>query len=116
VLGAIDEVARDDAFVQDPPVVVDVLEEEIERRDALAKALLKLVPLGAQDDAGQKVRRNDLFRRFLVAVDGEGDALVQKGLLTRLLPANEFLGGKDCECFVEALGVRSRCTGTRRCS
>ena len=48
VRAAVDQLARDDALGEDPALVVDVLQEEVQREDALRQPALELVPLGAR--------------------------------------------------------------------
>ncbi len=86
VPGAEDELGRNDAVAQDALAVVDVLEEEVERPHALDHAALEHVPLGAGDDPGNEVEREDPLDRVLVPVHGEADALVEERL-AHLLPA-----------------------------
>ena len=106
MLRAVDQIARHEAVVQDPPVVVDVLQEKIERRDALLQACFEPVPFRGRDDARQKIGRDDSFGRLIVAVDREGDALMQERLLARLLPQAEFFGRQFGEAAMQLCVVR----------
>ena len=78
VLAAVDELARNDAVVEDFGVGVNVAQEEIERGDALREAALDAIPLLRSNQARQQVVREDALRAFFAAVDGEGDALGEK--------------------------------------
>ena len=54
-------------------------------------------PFPRRDDARQKIGRDDPLGRLIVGIDGEGDALMQEGLLAGLLAAVQFFqrqGGK----------------------
>ena len=75
---------------QDALVVVDVVEEEVERGDALAQPALDVLPLGARDDARDQVEREDALEPLLLAVDGEGDALVEERGVGRVPPLVEL--------------------------
>ena len=53
---------------------VDVLQEQVERGDALDQPRLQPRPFGARNDARHDVERDQPLGRVLVAVDAEGDA------------------------------------------
>ena len=91
MLGAVDHRARNDAILQHASVAIDVAQEMIERQDALFQARFDMRPLAGGDDARQQIGRNDALGRLLVAIDGEGDALMQEGELAGLLAANQVL-------------------------
>ena len=90
VAAAVEQVARHHAFGEDPALVVDVLEEQVDRRQALREAADERAPLGGGDDPGQQVERKDPLGALLVAVDGEGDALGQEGLVRLDLPQRQL--------------------------
>ena len=94
VLAAIDQVARDDAVVEDFGFGVDIAEEEIERGDALGEAALDAVPLLRGDETRQQIVGEDALGAFFAAVDGEGDALGEKRQIGGLLAALQFFGGQ----------------------
>ena len=48
VPAAVDQLARHDAVGEDPALVVDVLEEQVERGDPLRQPALDRVPLGGR--------------------------------------------------------------------
>ena len=81
VPAAVDQLARHDAFGEDPALVVDVLQEQVDRRQALRQAAVERPPLRGGDDPRQQVERKDALGALLVAVDREGDALGQEGLV-----------------------------------
>ncbi len=74
-----DVLGRDDLFLEDALVGIDVLEEEVERLHPLDEAGLDFGPFGRGDDAGHQVERKDALGALLVTVDGEGDALAEEG-------------------------------------
>ncbi len=94
VLATVDELARNDAVVEDFGVGVDVAQEEVERGDALREAALDAVPLLRGDQARQQIVREDALGAFFAAVDGEGDALGEEGEIGRLLAALQLAGGQ----------------------
>ena len=74
----VDEFARDDAIGEDAAAMVDIFEEEVERGDALGEAAFDFAPFVVRDDARQEIVGEDALGAFFVAVDGEGDALMEK--------------------------------------
>jgi hypothetical protein len=54
VPAALNQLARDHALSEDPLVVIDVLEKEIDCREALRQAALQRAPLLRRDDAGRR--------------------------------------------------------------
>ena len=59
----------------------------------------------AGDDARQQVVGEDALGAFIAAVDGEGDALVEKGEVGGLFAALEFFWREGGEVFEERLIV-----------
>ena len=55
--GAEDELGRNPALAEDSLLVVDVVQEQVERLHPLDQAALELVPLGARDHARDQVER-----------------------------------------------------------
>ncbi len=72
------QLARHDPVGQDFPLVVDVVQEHVQRAHALDDAGLDLLPLGRGDHAGDQVERQDAVDRGGVGIDGEGDAAFQQ--------------------------------------
>ena len=68
--GGGDQLARDHAVGEHPPLAVDVGEERLQRPDPLRHAGLDRLPLGRRDDPGHQVERE----RPLHPADVEGDA------------------------------------------
>jgi hypothetical protein len=81
--------------------VIDVVQEEIERRDALRQAALNRIPFTASNDARQQIVREDFFRAFFASVDREGDALIKKRQVGSLLAAAQFFGGQIEQALIE---------------
>ena len=62
-------VARHDAIGEDPPLVIDVAQKEVDRREALRQAALDRRPLAGRDDARQQILGKDALRSRFIAVD-----------------------------------------------
>ena len=78
MLAGVNKRPRDDPVLENPLRSVDILEEKIERDDALAEPVLDVVPLLPGKNARRQVEREEPFRATAVAIDGEGDALEQE--------------------------------------
>jgi hypothetical protein len=88
---------------------VDICEEGVQRRHALAGAGLDLPPFALGDDPRNNVKRDDPLIGLGLAIDGEGDPEPAKEQL-RLGPAcGEGLGGRFLQPFrhprIERVGV-----------
>ena len=106
MLGAVDHAARHQAVLQHAAVAVDVVQEKIEREDALLQAGFEARPFRRGDDARQQIGRNDPLGRLIVAIDREGDALMQERLLAGLLPQSEFFGRQFGEAAMQLRVMR----------
>ena len=92
--------------------MVDVLEEQVERGDALGQPLFDRAPFGRGEDARHQVVGEDPLGALLLAVDREGDALVQERQLGRLLEIAQLVGGQLKHALVErAVGRPRRARG-----
>ena len=91
-LGGVHEPARDDA-VTDRRLLTDVevLEEPVERGDALHDAALDDVPLVGGDHARQQVHREGPLETLLVVGEREGDALRAEDAVADELATLELL-------------------------
>ena len=104
----VDDAAGNHAVPDDLPLVIDVLEEEIEGGDALRQAALDGVPVTGRDDARQQIVGEDALGRLVAAVDGEGDALVEEGQVRLLLAAQQLLGRQLQQLLVQLAVVTAR--------
>ena len=82
------------------------MEEEIQRGDALLETCLEPRPFCRRYDSRQQIGGNDSLGRLIVAVDREGDALVEKRLFARLLAQFEFFGRQLRETAVQLRVMR----------
>jgi hypothetical protein len=73
------------------PFAVDVVQEQIEGSDTLLQSSFDARPFTRGDDARHQIGWDDALGRLIVAVDGEGDALMQERLLTSLLAQPELI-------------------------
>ena len=60
-------------------VVIDVVQKQIQRRDSLDESAFDQVPFLRGNDARHEIERENAFGPLVVVVDGEGDALGEKG-------------------------------------
>ena len=104
----VDDAAGNHAVLDDLPLVIDVLEEQIERGDALRQAALDDVPVTGRHDARQQIVREDALGRLVAAVDREGDALVEEGQVRLLLAAQQLLGRQLQQLLVQLAVVTAR--------
>src|SRR5271169_2663661 len=88
----VDDLARDCLVRQYAAFMINVLEEQIERGDALGEARLDLPPLSASDDARQQVVREDPLGALFTAVNIEGDSLIEEGKICCLLAPPQLIG------------------------
>ncbi len=107
MFAAIDEFARHYAVVQDAAFVIEVLEEQIQRRDALGESFLNVRPFLIRDDARQEVVWKNAFGSFRAPVHGECDALMEKRKVGDLLAAAEFAGREFAEGLIKVLVLRT---------
>ena len=97
-------VRRDDAILEDLLLVIKIVQEKIQCRDALRQAAFQHLPLFVWDDARQQIERENLLRARRVAIDIERHALPHEREVHRLALEMEFLGGDGLEQLAE-LGI-----------
>ena len=112
MLAAVDHLPRHDAVCQDPSLVVDVFQKEVERGDPLGQSHLHGRPFGGRDDARNQVVREDLFGSFLAAVDREGDALIQEAKVGGLLSALQLVRGQGDKVLQQFSAMSVQIAGT----
>ena len=84
------------------------MQEEVEGGDALDQPALDRVPFGGRDDARQQIVGKDAFGAARVAVDGEGDALVQEGEVGGPLPFFQLRRRQFEQALIELFVLRPR--------
>ena len=100
--------------------MVDVLDEAVQRRDALAQAGLHLAPFLARNDAGDEVKGDEALGAGAVfvlgAVDREGDAHAAEDHLGFFAPVSHQLGRLGLQPALVGtvvLADAGRCPGPR---
>ena len=98
------ESSRYDAVVEDPRLVVDVAQEEIEGAHPLDQSRLEPGPLVGGDHPRAEIQGKRPLRARFVAVHGEGDALVAKGQVGEGAAAAE-LDGRERPDALDDVGI-----------
>src|SRR5258708_36380856 len=99
---------RYDAIRENLSAMVNVLEEQIQRRDSLGESTFDFAPFVVGNDSGEEIIRENTFGAFIVGVYREGDSLMQKRQVRRLLALAHFLGRQLQKRLEEGLIVRPR--------
>src|SRR5207244_8065562 len=84
------QVSGDDDVVQDLLLVIDVVDEKIQRMNALPQPTVDLCPLPRRNNPWNDVKRKDLFRTSLISIDIERDPHSEQCLFRGLLVAAKF--------------------------
>ena len=117
--GAEHQVGGQHPLLEDPLLVVDVMDEQVERMEPLLQAGLDLGPLALADHPRHQVEGPDPLGALLVGVDVEGDPLAEEGGIGGALAAAELVQVHGGELVVERLIMwradgRGRRTSRRR--
>ncbi len=96
-LRRIDDLSRDAPLAQDPLVVVNVVQERIERANPLHDSAIDPVPLGGGQDARDDVEREDSFGSRCLRVHRERHAALQEHGVDRLYARQDFVAGERRE-------------------
>ena len=86
-------------------LAVDVVEEQLERREPLHEAALDAGPLVGRHHARHQAHRHDLLRAALVRIDGEGHALLRERQLGQRLAAGKLVRRQAVNQVHRHLGV-----------
>ncbi len=105
-----DHLGGNRAVLENFLVVVDVVDEGVERVDALLQAAFDAVPFVGRHDARDQVEGKDSFRARRVAVDVERDAELQQQPLGGMLIAQQLAVGERLYDLLHQLKVRPRRT------
>ena len=109
VVAADDETPRHDAGADDLAGVVDVVDEAVQRTDALGEPALDVRPLHRRQDARHEVqRKGPLERRTILAGRVEGDPLLDEDRVTATAGHGEQLGPELPQGGGERGRVRTR--------
>src|SRR6266568_2701945 len=77
-LCGIDNLARHHPIAQDFLVMINVVNEQVQRVDALLETLLDPAPFGGRNNPRQNIEREDFFHSRLLPIHVEGDAHLQQ--------------------------------------
>ena len=69
---------RDDLVLENLLLVINVVQEKVQRGDALRQAAFEPFPFGGGNDARQKIEWEDFLRTRRIAIDVERHALPEK--------------------------------------
>jgi len=78
VLPRQDVMRRDDAVFHDALFVIDVMEKQIQGRNALHQAMFHALPFPCRDDARDQIKGEDPFSAARIAIHVKRDALTQE--------------------------------------
>ena len=70
------QLGRNDPLLEDQPLVINVMNEEVQSADALLEPALDPVPFGGGDQPRDRIERDDPLDALLAAIDGERDPLL----------------------------------------
>ena len=104
--GGADHLFGDDFVLENLLVVIDIVDELVQRVDALAEPAFDPVPLLGANDARDQVEWKDALRAGGVAVDVERDPHLQQQTLGRTLAAEKLPFFKRLNRFQEKTGLR----------
>ena len=88
---AVYQLPRQNLVFQNLLVVVDVVDEHVQRRQALCQTLFHHPPLLQRDDPGDDIHRPGAIDVFTVTVDRKADTHFLDGEICRLLPGQQVL-------------------------
>ena len=91
------ELGRHQSRLQDLLVVIDVIQEDVDRLDPLDATALHQRPFAAVQDAGNQVEGNQPLGRATLGIDRKGDPEAAKQLLGRRLLDDEGFDGQVVE-------------------
>ena len=94
---------RYDPRLEDVLLVVDVVQEEVQRLHPLLEAPLQDAPLARRNDPRHEVERDQPLRARVLAVDREGDADAVEGAFRLLALLRDLLGRGALEPVGESL-------------
>ena len=107
MLRRIEDILGEDLVLHDLLVVINVVEKEVQRLDALLKSGGQMVPFLLRNDARHEVERENPLGAALLAVDGEGDPLLQEREIDRFPLLVEFLRRQLVQTIDQVLIMRA---------
>ena len=106
-----DELGRQDPGAQDPLSVIDVVEEQVERANALLEAARDAIPFVRDDDARDEVEGHDLLHPLGPLVHREGDPADAERQVGGATTALDLLRAQRRQSPRQRLVVRARRAG-----
>src|SRR5262245_36190589 len=107
-----DQVSGNYLVSNDSLIVIDVVEEQVERGDTLYQAAFKVGPLSSWNDPWNQVKRKNAFDALLLlAVDSERNALIEERDVSVATTFVERLGRHLGKHFMQSTIMRSRFSG-----
>ncbi len=73
-----DDLLRNDTIAQNVLRVIDVVQKQIQRRDALHQSALDQIPLLGRNDPGHEIKWKNPLGSLVVVVDRKSDPLTEK--------------------------------------
>ena len=102
-----DQLGGNDPRLEDLTVVINVVNEKIERADALLEPALDPVPFGGGDQPGDRVERNDAFDALLAAIDRKRDPLLPHRQVSQLVAPFELVRSEVDQPFEQGRVMRA---------
>ena len=88
--GRENDVFRQDPVFQNALMMINVIDEKVQRSNPLLEAGIDSAPFGGGNNSGKNIEREDLFDSGLFAIDIESDAHLEQRLLGGLLPGQQL--------------------------
>jgi len=88
--------------------VIHVLQEQVQGQDPLFQARFQPLPGTGGDDSREGVEGEQLLHPLVVLVDGEGDAVISKASLGKIVAPDQLLLGKPAEAVMDPPVLWSR--------
>ena len=104
--GPQDQLDRDHPVLEDLTLVVDVVQEQVQRADPLLEPPLQPVPLVAGDQPRDRIEGDDLLHPLVATVDRERDPLMPHRQVGHLVTALQLRGPERVEAVAERRVVR----------
>ncbi len=103
MLAAVNQFTRHKPFGKNSPLVINVPQEHVQCRQPLRQSLFDLRPLAGRDDPWHQIVGENFFRPLFAPVNREGDSLVKKSQVRRLLPLAQFFRWQPQQRLVQRL-------------
>src|SRR4051795_9589984 len=102
--GGVNNLSRDNPVFDDLLVMIDVINEQVQRPDSLFEPLFDSRPFGGRNDPGQNIEWKNLLYTGLFTIDVKGDAHLQERSLSCLLTVKNLLARQAPEYIQQSPG------------